>query len=304
MALRHDPRRGVIFMLLACALFAAMSVLVKELADRVHFLEQMFFRGAFALPVVMLIVLRRVGLRGDLVGTLRTKRFPGHVLRALTGTAAQACSFFALAHLPLAEHTALTNTTPLFVTLLSIPLLGEKVGIHRGGAVLVGFLGIVIIALGQGAFTGDFGGAARWGMIAALAHGMFSAGTTMLVRTLSSTESSGTIVLWQSLLMTLFSLTWLPFVWVTPGPMDLLMLIAIGLIGGAAQTLLTEAWASAQVSFLAPYSYSALLWAVLFGWIAFGDVPGLSTLAGALAIVLASLYIMHREIMLRGRKKS
>ncbi|MBU8538481.1 DMT family transporter [Falsiroseomonas tokyonensis] len=303
MALRHDPKRGVVFMLLACALFAGMSVLVKDLAGRVHFLEQMFFRSFFALPVVVLIVVRRIGLRGDLAGALRTRRFPGHVLRAMTGTAAQACSFYALAHLPLAEHTALTNTTPLFVTLLSIPLLGEKVGIHRGGAVVAGFCGIVVIALGQGAFTGDFGGAARWGILAALAHGMFSAGTTMLVRTLSATESSGTIVLWQSLLMTFFSLFWLPFVWVTPSVMDLLMLVAIGLIGGAAQTLLTEAWASAQVSFLAPYSYSALLWAVLFGWIVFGDVPGLATLAGALAIVLASLYIMHREIVLRGRKR-
>ncbi|OYW08041.1 MAG: multidrug transporter [Rhodospirillales bacterium 12-71-4] len=285
MALRHDPKRGVIFMLAACALFTAMGVLVKELAGRVSFLEQMFFRSAFALPVVMLIVLRRIGLRGDLAGTLRTKRFPGHVLRAL------------------AEHTALTNTTPLFVTLLSIPLLGEKVGIHRSGAVVAGFLGILVIALGQGAFTGDYGGAAHWGMVAALAHGMFSAGTTMLVRTLSDTESSGTIVLWQSLLMTLFSLFWLPFVWVTPGPFDLALLIAIGLIGGLAQVLLTEAWASAQVSFLAPYSYSSLLWAVLFGWAVFGDVPGLSTLAGAAAIVLASLYIMHREMVRRGTRR-
>jgi len=303
MALRHEPKRGVVYMLLACALFTGMGVLVKELADRIHFVEQMFFRSFFALPVVVLVVMHRIGLRGDLVGTLRTKRFPGHVLRAFTGTAAQACAFFALGLLPLAEHTALTNTTPLFVTLLSIPLLGEKVGIHRASAVLVGFLGIVIIALGQGAFTGDFGGAARWGMVAALAHGLFSAGTTMLVRTLSSTETSGTIVLWQSLLMTFFTLFALPFVWVTPGPADLAMLIAIGLIGGAAQVLLTEAWASAQVSFLAPYSYSSLLWAVLFGWVAFGDVPGLSTLAGAAAIVLASLYIMHREIMRRGKKR-
>lgn len=303
MGLRHDPKRGVIYMLLACALFAGMSVLVKELSGRISFIEQMFFRSFFALPVVMLIVFRRIGLRGDLAGALRTRRFPGHVLRALSGTAAQSCSFFALGLLPLAEQTALTNTTPLFVTLLSIPLLGEKVGIHRGGAVLAGFLGIVIIALGQGAFTGDIGGAARWGMVAALAHGMFSAGTTMLVRTLSATETSGTIVLWQSLLMTFFTLFGLPFVWVTPGPLDLLMLIAVGVIGGLAQVLLTEAWASAQVSFLAPYSYSALLWAVLFGWIAFGDVPSLSTLAGAAAIVLASLYIMHREIVRRGTKR-
>jgi drug/metabolite transporter (DMT)-like permease len=302
-AVRHDVRRGVVCMLLACALFAFMSMLVKAMANRVPFPEQMFFRSAFALPVVMLIVLRRAGLgsglRGRLGGVLKTKRFPGHLLRALTGTAATACSFFALTVLPLAEHHALTNATPLFVTLLSIPLLGERVGIHRAGAVLAGFLGIMVIALGQGAFSGDYGGAAKWGLLAAVLHGIFSAATTLLVRTLSATESSATIVLWQSLLMSAIIGLGLPFVWVTPSAYDLVLLVAIGMIGGVAQVLLTEAWASAQVSALAPYSYSSLLWAVLFGWIFFGDVPGFWTILGAACIVLASLYIMHRELRRR-----
>lgn len=303
MALRHDLRRGVIFMLAACALFSFMSVLVKAMAGLVPFQEQMFFRSAFALPVVALIALRKTGFTGAFVATLRTKRFGGHLLRATTGTCATFCSFYALSVLPLAEHTALTNATPLFVTLLSIPLLGEKVGIHRGGAVVAGFLGILVIAFGQGAFTGDYGGAARWGLLAAVAHGGFSAVTTLMVRSLSSSEASITIVLWQSLLMSALTATALPFVWETPSLPHLLVLIAIGLIGGVAQLLMTEAWASAQLSALAPISYSSLLWAVLFGWIAFGDVPTLWTLAGAAAIVAASLYIMHREL-LRGRRKT
>jgi len=81
------------------------------------------------------------------------------------------------------------------------------------------------------------------------------------------------------------------------------VLMLIGVVGGVAQVLLTEAWASAQVSALAPYSYSSLLWAALLGWIAFGDVPGLPTLAGAALIVAASLYILHREIILRRRRR-
>lgn len=295
MPLRHDFRRGVIFMLAACAIFAVMSVVVKSLADRVHFLEQMFFRCGFALPVVVLIVFRRTR-GGSLAAVLRTRRLPGHVLRAGTGTLAMGCSFYALTVLPLAEHHAITNTTPLFVTLLSIPFLGEKVGVHRLGAVFAGFLGIVVIALGQGAFSGDLGGAARSGLIAAVLHGIFSAGTTLMVRDLSATESSTTIVLWQSLLMTSVLAMTLPFVWVTPSAHDLLLLVLIGLLGGVAQVLLTEAWASAQVSSIAPYSYTSLVWAVLFGWVAFGDVPGVWTILGALCIVAASLYIMHREL--------
>ncbi len=302
MPLRHDLRRGIVFMLSACALFAFMSVLVKSLAGRVPFQEQMFFRSAFALPVVALIVLRRTGFTTGFATVLKTKRLGGHFVRAASGVCATACSFYALGVLPLAEHQALTNATPLFVTILSIPFLGEKVGLHRAGAVLAGFVGILIIAFGQGAFTGDYGGAARMGIIAATTHGIFSAITTLMVRSLSATEASTTIVMWQSLLMTGIIGLALPFVWVTPSWQDMLVLMAIGTLGGVAQTLLTEAWASAQVSALAPYSYSSLLWAILFGMLFFGNVPSLWTLAGASAIVAASLYIMHREL-LRGRKK-
>ncbi len=300
MPLRHDIRRGVLLMLAACALFTLMSAVIKALGGRIPVIELMFFRSALAVPVVLLVVARAQPGR-PMIEALRTRRLPGHVLRACTGTAAQACSFFALALLPLAEQTALTNTTPLFVTLLSIPFLGEKVGIHRSGAVLVGFLGIMVIALGQGAFAGPIEGAARLGIVVAVAHGVFSAGTTMLVRALSATEASTTITLWQSVLMTAFAAAALPFVWVTPSWTELGLLVLIGLMGGAAQIMLTEAWASAQVSALAPYSYSSLVWAILFGWIAFGDVPGPLTVLGAALIVVASLYILHRE--LRRRRK-
>jgi drug/metabolite transporter (DMT)-like permease len=301
MPLRHDMRRGVLLMLAACALFTFMSSLVKALGDRIPFQEQMFFRSALAMPVVLAIVLR--ARRGDVLSALRTKRFPGHLLRAITGTLAMGSSFYALTVLPLAEHTALTNTTPLFATLLAIPLLGEKVRLHRGSAVVVGFLGILVVALGQGAFTGQMTEVTRWGVTAAVMHGVASAATTLLVRSLSATEPSTTIVMWQSLLMTCITATALPFVWVTPNAHDLMLLVAIGLLGGVAQVLLTEAWASAQVSALAPYSYSSLLWAILFGWIGFGHVPGVLTLLGAALIVAASLYILHRELVLARRRR-
>lgn len=301
MALRHDMRRGVLFMLGACALFSLMSSLVKGLSDEIHFLELMFFRCVLAIPVVVLFVLRaRPGMAA--VAVLRTRRFGGHFVRALAGAVAMACSFYALSILPLAEQNALTNTTPLFVTLLSIPFLGEKVGVHRSSAVVLGFLGILVIAVGQGAFSGSPTEAARWGLIAAVMHGVFSAATTLLVRSLSATEPSTTIVMWQSLLMSGITALALPFVWTTPGWDDMLLLVVIGLLGGVAQVLMTEAWASAQVSALAPYSYSSLLWAILFGWIAFGDVPGLLTILGAALIVAASLYILHRELV-RGRRR-
>ncbi|MFZ4410691.1 MAG: DMT family transporter [Paracraurococcus sp.] len=297
MALRHDMRRGAICMLAAHALFTAMGVIVKHLADHIPVIELMFFRSAFALPVILAICLRSGG------ATLRTRRFRGHALRASTGIAAQTLGFFALSVLPLAEQTALGYTQPLFVTILAIPFLGEKVGIHRWSAVLIGFCGVLLIAAGQGVGFGAVPPALVLGTAAGVAQGMFSAVTTMLVRQLSSTESSSTITLWQSLLMGGYAAVLLPFFWVTPSWGDLGLLILVGLVGGCAQWLLTEAWASAQVSAIAPYSYSALLWSIGLGWLAFGDLPGVAMLAGSGLIVAAGLYILHREMVRRGQSK-
>lgn len=300
MPLRHDIRRGALMMLGATALFTVMSALIKGVSSHIHFIEIMFFRSAFALPVMLVIA-----ARGRDWSLLRTRRFPGHVVRAITGTLAQGCSFFALTVLPLAEQTALTYTTPLFVTLLSIPFLGEKVGIHRWSAVLLGFVGIMVIALGEGAFQ-DGGMPERIiaiGMGVAVLQGVWSAATTLLVRSLSATESSATIVLWQSLLMTAFSLVALPFIWTTPAWWELLLLVLVGLIGGVAQVMLTEAYASAQVSSLGPYSYTSILWSVAIGWLVFSDAPGWSTLAGAALIVASGLYILHRELVRSRRRR-
>lgn len=299
MALRHDIRRGALMMLGATALFTIMSAMIKGVSDQIHFVETMFFRSAFALPVVFVIAWRSHNWK-----VLRTKRFPGHVLRAFTGTMAQGCSFFALTVLPLAEQTALTYTTPLFVTILSIPLLGEVVRIHRWSAVIVGFIGILVIALGQGAFAGGArpDNLMMIGMGVAVVQGMFSAVTTLLVRNLSSTESSSTIVMWQSLLMTAFTLVALPFFWTTPNLTTFLVLVGVGLIGGVAQVMLTEAYASAQVSALGPYSYTSILWSVLLGWLLWGDTPSWATILGAVLIVASGLYILHRELV-RSREK-
>lgn len=292
MAARHDPRRGALLMLCATAVFLLMGATIKGMAGHVPWPEIMFFRCAVAVPLVVLLA----ASRGD--ANFATRRIGGHVWRAFSGTLAMICSFFSLTVLPLAEQTALTYSTPLFVTLLAIPFLGERPGAARWTAVLVGFGGILVIALGQGAFivSGPRDVLYLLGFSAAVIHGLFSAITTLLVRSLSATEKSTTIVLWQSLLMSLLTALALPFVWVTPSLGELALLVCVGLLGGVGQLLLTEAWASAQVSAVAPFSYTALLWAALFGWIAWGEVPGVWTWAGAGLIVLAGLAMLRSEL--------
>lgn len=285
-------------MLAATACFTVMGALIKQVGDRIPFFEIMFFRSLLALPVVLAIVLRAGNPQ------LGTQRLGGHLIRAMAGATAMACSFFSLTVLPFAEQTALTYTTPIFATLLAIPFLGERVGIHRFSAVGLGFLGVAVIALGQGAFGGNVDPWILLGIALATIHGVFSATSTLLVRSLSATERSTTIVIWQSLLTTGLTALTLPFVWVTPSWDAFLILIAIGGVGGIAQVLLTEAYASAQVSSLGAYSYTGILWAVLIGWIAFGERPGWPTFLGAGLIVAAALYILHREMVRAAQKKS
>ncbi|WP_431285821.1 DMT family transporter [Humitalea sp. 24SJ18S-53] len=290
--LRHDPKRGAILMVIACVMFVMMSAIVKDLAERLPFMEVMFFRCALAIPLVLVFSVRTG------VVSLRTRRLGAHVARACTGMIAMSCAFFSLTVLPLAEQSALTQTTPIFATILAIPLLGERPGVARWTAVGLGFVGIMAIAMGQGAF---WGGGTRdlivtLGFAAALVHGIFSALTTLLVRSLSGTESSSTIVLWQSLLMSSMIGLTLPFIWVTPSWPDVLLLLGCGLFGGIAQVMLTEAWASSEVSAVAPFAYSSLLWAALFGWVFWGELPGLWTWVGSGLIVAAGLGMLRAEL--------
>jgi drug/metabolite transporter (DMT)-like permease len=295
--LRHDPRSGALYMLGACAVFAGMSLLIKHLSETLPVAELMFFRNALALPIVIAFGLRGAGL----AQVVRTRRPLGHLTRAVVGLTAMGLSFFSVAQLPLAEHTALTHTTPLFATLLAIPLLGERPGVWRVSALLAGFAGIVVIAAGQGGFSGAVGGLALAGLVAAVAHGLFSAGSTLLVRGLSATESSATIVFYQSALMSLIMLLFLPFVWVSPTPSEWLLLLLLGAFGGIGQILVTEAYAHAQVSAVAPYSYAQILWSAALGFLAFGDVPGPLTWLGAAMIAAAGLVILYRDMRRRTR---
>ncbi len=279
-ALRHDLRRGALMLVAATAFFALMSALSKALLDRYPFNEVMFFRSAFAVPVTMAI-----GFRAGRF--LSTRRLGGHAARSLAGVCGMACGFYSLSLLPLADQIAVNYTQPLFIILLAIPWLGERPGPLRWAAVGLGFAGVVVVALGEGNIGGA--GAPILGYVVAASGGLFGGIATMLVRQLSATESSTTIVMWQSILMTGMIALTLPLAWTTPTATDLLLLILVGLVGGIAQVLLTEAYASAQVSSLGAYGYTGLLWGALLGWLVFADPPGWGLVLGSALIIAAGL---------------
>lgn len=286
--LREEIGKGIAYMLAAVALFNVMGALVKAMTAHYPVGQVMFFRNAAALPMALAILAGTGGLR-----TMRTERPWGHLVRALSGFAAMGTGFFALSQMPLVDATALSFTQPMFLTLLAIPILGERVGIHRAGAVAGGFVGVLVLSAGQGGFAGPVGAVA---LVAALLNAALSACTALLVRMLSATESSATITAWQSLLMTLLCAGLLPFGWVTPSLADVLLLLAIGSCGGVAQYWMTQAYRFGPASVNSAFNYTGIVWAVLFGWLMWGELPGTAVVVGSVIVILAGLYILHREV--------
>jgi drug/metabolite transporter (DMT)-like permease len=279
----ENVRRGIAMALVSVLLFSGLNVLVKLLTDDVPVLEVVFARNAFA----MLPVGITVALRGG-IGSLRTRHPGGHVWRACIGLTAMSLIFWSYDLLPLADAVALSFTAPLFLTALSVPLLGETVGPHRWSAVLIGFVGVLVI-LRPGV------GVVQAGALVALGSALGQALALVTIRQLSRTEPPDTIVFYFTLLASLMSALPLPWLWVTPSPRDFVLMVLMGLSGGVAQLFMTRAYALAPAAVIAPYNYGAIVCAVMAGWLVWGDVPAIHAMLGAAIVMASGLYILHRE---------
>jgi drug/metabolite transporter (DMT)-like permease len=221
---------------------------------------------------------------------LKTQRPFGHLARATLGLTGMVCGFSAVQYLPLTEATALQFTSPLFMTALSALLLSEKVGRHRWGAVVVGFLGVLIMARplpGQLNVPG-----VTLGILSALG----AAGAMVAIRQIADTERGPTIVFYFTLGGVVLGAIGSAFHWVTPDPATLGMLVVAGLIGGVGQLFLTEALRQAPIGVIAPFDYTQLVWAALLGLVIWGELPHPLTLVGAVIVAASGVYILHREM--------
>ena len=281
---RHDIGRGIGFAVLAFALFSASDALVKWLAAAGYPLLQLAATFAlFAMLPTAWLVGRTGGLRAQ-----RARRPVWVGARAVRRAGGPLCAYYAFSRLPLAEAYAIFFGMPMLVTALSVPLLGEKVGWRRWAAVMVGFIGVLIVlrpgfaALGSG----------HWAAIGAM---VLFALSLLLLRRIGSEESSGAMVSW--VLVALFVAT-APLVladFVLPGPRDLGLMLAGGLLLGAAHVTLVEAFRAAPASTVSPFHYSQMIWAVLLGVLVFDELPDLWVAIGALVIVGSGLFILWRE---------
>jgi drug/metabolite transporter (DMT)-like permease len=276
---------GLGLRLFAVFCLASMSALIKLAEARgAGLFETMFHRQFWA----TLLVAGGLAL-GPGLGSVRTARFGAHVSRTAVGLCGMVFTFGSVLLLPLAEATTLQFTVPIFATLLGALVLKEPTGWHRWGAVIVGFLGVLVVAQpGSGHFP--LGGAVV-GLLAAL----FVAIVAILLRQIGKTESAGTTVFWFSAL----SVPPLGLVYAfqlkAHDPATWAMLVGIGLVGGVAQLALTASVRFAPVSAVVPMDYSSLIWGTLYGWLIFGTLPTTATWAGAPIIIVSGLYIVWRE---------
>lgn len=268
---------------------AVMFAGVKWLGEHgVGVLESLFYRQLGTTIAALLFVSATGGL-----ASLRTRRVGGHVLRMGVGLAAMGLNFLAMILLPLAEATAIGFSVPLFSTLLAALVLGEKTGRWRWGAVLLGFLGVLIIVQPGSGHVGLSGG------LIAVAAALTTAFATIAIRRLGATEAATTTVFWFGASSLVPLGLAMPFVGQVHSRQLFEVIAIMAIAGGMAQLLLTGALRLAPVAVVLPMDYGNLLWASLFGALLFAQYPSPWTYAGAPIVIAAGLIILWREHHLR-----
>lgn len=279
--------RGIGLYVLAILLLASMDAVIKWLSSDYPTQQIVFFRAVFGLVPLMTILAIRRRFRD-----LRTRRLGGQLGRGVLSACAALCFFYAFGQMPLADAYAIAFASPLFVTALSVPLLGEPVGRHRWVAVGIGFIGILVVLRPGQAGLDQF---LTLGALAALAGTFFFSLSVVLIRRMTRTESNASLVFYAALVTIVVSGLGLPFGFVWPDPWDLALMALVGLLGGFGVIFVTEAFRSAPVSILAPFEYTAMIWALVYGYSIWGDLPDGWVLGGGAIVICSGLYILHRE---------
>ncbi|HEU4968192.1 DMT family transporter [Sphingomonas sp.] len=276
---------AILLRLFAAVTLTAMFAIVKLAAARgVTLFESLFYRQALALPLVLGVIAAGPGLR-----SVKTRRPWAHVWRTVLGMTGMALNFLTYLLLPLAEATVLLFTVPIFATILSALVLKEPVGRHRWSAVLLGFVGVLIVV------RPGSGGLAPHGVAVGLMAAIVVSGVSITLRQIGRTESASTTVFWFTILSAVpFGLA-MPVLGKAHDAETFGLLLALGLFGGLAQLALTSSLRLAPVSVVLPMDYSSLVWSALIGWLMFSTVPSPHLWLGAPLIIASGIYIVYRE---------
>ncbi len=283
-----DVSRAVMLMLASTLMFGTMAAVIRLASSQLHPFEIAFFRNFFGFVFALPLLLRH----GP--GLLRTSKLPLYLVRCLIGIVSMLAGFWAIVNMPLAQAIALSYSTPLFVTIGAVLVLGEVVRARRWTAVLVGFLGVIVIVRpGGDSFT--------FAALVALLAAAMSASVAISIKFLSRTEKPDAIVLFTTLIWVPMSFVPALFVWQWPQGIVWLWIILSGLFGTAGHMLWTRALKLADASLLTPISFIQVLIVGIYGYALFGEKVDQWTVLGAAIIFASNVYIARRETLLARR---
>lgn len=286
----NNPGKAIALKLTAVLLFTVMAAMIKAATQTVPPGQAVFFRSAFAIPVISIWLFSRGELRTGLV----PRSLKAHIWRGLFGTSAMLLTFGGLSLLPLPEVTAIGYATPIFTVILAAVVLGERVRLIRITAVLLGLVGVMLVMYPR-LSVGDLTNAATLGALMVLGASILRALVQIHIRQMVQNETTSSIVFWFSMTASVLSLLSLPFGWIMPSWEAAALLIGAGLIGGVAQILITSSYRFAGPSMLAPFDYASMIFAVLIGWIVFNELPTQVMLIGAGLVIAGGALIIWRE---------
>jgi len=285
------PLRAALLMLGSTLAFGLMAIAIRYATRYVPTQEVAFFRNAFGL-LALLPMLIRPGS-----APLKTQQLPRYFLRSAIGLASMLCAFWAIGHLPISQAISLSYSTPLFVTIAAVLWLGETVRMRRWAAVIIGFIGVLIIVRpGSTSFTP--------GTLVAVGAAVLSSLVAIQIKQLTRVDSADTVVFYTYVFWVPLSLVPALFVWVWPTGLAWVWLVATGVLGTLGQLLWTRALRLGEVSALTPISFMQLPLVSLLGWLLFNETLDRWTVIGAGIILGANTYIAHREAVLARRAKS
>ena len=288
---KYTALHGIYLKLASLVLFCTMDAMVKALGDTYGSFQLMLFRSAIALIPVAVLIWRAGGLK-----IVRANRPWLQAARVCVGFGSLLGFFYVFPRMPLVDAYAISFAAPLFMVALSVPLLREPVGWRRWSAVAVGFVGVLVML-------------DPWSMeihpisLILLAATFCYALSTILVRLLSRHDHDVVTLFWFALAASAVSLVGAVPEWKWPAPLDWLWLTVLGLLGGVAQILITRAWRLAPAAVLAPFDYTSIVLAMMFGYLWFQEEPSWTVWYGLPLVIGSGLYILHRE-RIRARERA
>lgn len=271
-------------MALSGMLVSLMHVLVREVSQHVHPIEIAFFRNVTGLVMLIPFLLRQDR------SLWKSKQPKLQLIRSIIGSIALMSWFTCLSMLPVADATAISFVTVLYITVGAALFLGEKVGIRRWLAIIVGFIGTLIIVRPGSSLFGA-------GALVALVSTMFWAAAMLCVKVLSRTDSSVTMVFYVNVYFMIFTFVPAMFFWTWPTPLLAGQMIVVGVMATLGHLCMAQALRAADTTVVAPVDYTRLLWAAGVGYLVFGEFPDVWTWVGGTVIFLSTVYITYREAM-------